>query len=41
MANLSYDGNIVNSAVSDLNSIYTEWDSVISDISISSNKLVD
>ena len=41
MANLSYDGNIVNSAVSDLNSIYTEWDSVISDISISTNKLVD
>lgn len=40
MANLNYDGNIVNSAVTELNLIYGKWEDLISEFSTSTSALV-
>ena len=40
MANLNYEGNIVNSAVTELNLIYGKWEDLISEFSTSTSTLV-
>ena len=40
MAKLNYNGNVVNAAVSQLNNISYNWDSLISEMKVATNKIV-